>query len=298
MPCLDEEASVGEVVAGFRTALPDATVYVYDNASTDRTAELAAAAGAVVRPEPMRGKGNVVRRMFADVEADLYVIADGDGTYEPADAPALIGALRTARADMVVGVRRGVMSDAGRSGHALGNRLFNAVYRWLFGQEFADIFSGYRVLTRRFVKSFPAVSSGFEIEAEMSVHASRLKLPVVECEVSYGRRAEDSASKLRTWKDGGRILRRLLVLLQENRPIFFYGTIGSVFLVAALALGIPIVTTFARTGLVPRLPTAVLAAGLTAIAAIAWTAGLVLHSVMRARIEQKRLAYLSYASME
>lgn len=293
LPCFNEEPSIGAVVAGFGAALPDAVVYVYDNASTDRTAQVAAAAGAVVRSEPAQGKGNVVRRMFADVEADLYVMADGDGTYDPADAPGLIAALADARADMAVGTRRDVTVDAGRSGHALGNRLFNRVYRWLFGEAFSDIFSGYRVFTRRFVKSFPAISTGFETETEMSVHASRLHIPVVESEVSYGTRPDGSESKLRTYADGGRILRKLLVLLKDNRPLFFYGVIGTAFLAAALVLGVPVVVEFLRTGLVPRLPTFVLATGLTALSGLSWMTGLILYSVARSRTEHKRLVYLS-----
>lgn len=294
LPCHNEEQAIGEVVAGFRRALPDAVVYVYDNASTDGTAREAAAAGAVVRQEPVKGKGNVVRRMFADIDADVYVMADGDGTYNPADAPKLVEALIDQRVDMVVGARRDVTLDAGRSGHALGNRMFNGVYRWLFGETFSDIFSGYRAFTRRFAKSFPAISTGFETETEMSVHASRLHIPTAEVEVSYGQRPEGSESKLRTITDGGRILRKLLVLLKENRPLFFYGVIGTAFLLAALVLGIPVVVTFLQTGLVPRLPTAVLATGLMALSAVTWIAGLILYSVARSRVEHKRLVFLGY----
>ena len=298
LPCFNEEHSIGDVVAGFQAALSDAVVYVFDNNSTDHTAKIAAEAGAVVRTEPVQGKGNVVRRMFADIEADLYVVADGDGTYDPADAPALLDAIAKSRADMAVGVRRDVTVDAGRSGHALGNRLFNRFYRWLFGETFSDIFSGYRVFTRRFVKSFPAISTGFETETEMSVHASRLLIPVVEVEVSYGTRPDGSESKLRTFADGGRILRKLLVLLKDTRPLFFYGVIGSLFLAAALILGVPVVAEFLRTGLVPRLPTFVLATGLTALSGLSWMTGLILYSVARSRIEQKRLVYLAQSPPE
>ncbi len=298
LPCHNEETTIGNVVAGFRRALPDAVVYVYDNASTDHTAKVAKEAGAVVRTEPTLGKGNVVRRMFADVNADLYVMADGDGTYDPADAPGLVEALISERVDMVVGVRRDVTEDAGRSGHAAGNRLFNRVYRWLFGDAFTDIFSGYRVFTKRFAKSFPAISTGFEIETEMSVHASRLRIPTAEVEVAYGRRQEGSESKLRTFADGRRILRKLLVLLKETRPLFFYGVIGSAIAAAAVILGVPVVVTFLQTGLVPRLPTAVLATGLMALSAVSWTAGLILYSLARSRVEHKRLVFLGYPPLE
>ncbi len=298
LPCHNEEHAIGAVVAGFRRALPDAVIYVYDNASTDDTARVAAEHGAVVRSEPTKGKGNVVRRMFADIAADVYVMADGDGTYDPADAPALIETLKGERVDMVVGVRRDVREDAGRSGHAMGNRLFNGVYRWLFGDAFTDIFSGYRVFTRRFAKSFPALATGFETETEMSVHASRLRIPTAEVEVSYGQREDGSESKLRTFADGGRILRKLLVLLKENRPLYFYGMIGMGFTLAAVILGLPVVVTFVRTGLVPRLPTAVLATGLMALAAISWTAGLILYSVARSRVEHKRLVFLGYPPLD
>ncbi len=298
LPCHNEETTIGNVVAGFRRALPDAVVYVYDNASTDHTAKVAKEAGAVVRTEPTLGKGNVVRRMFADVNADLYVMADGDGTYDPADAPGLVEALISERVDMVVGVRRDVTEDAGRSGHATGNRLFNRVYRWLFGDAFTDIFSGYRVFTKRFAKSFPAISTGFEIETEMSVHASRLRIPTAEVEVAYGRRQEGSESKLRTFADGRRILRKLLVLLKETRPLFFYGVIGSAIAAAAVILGVPVVVTFVQTGLVPRLPTAVLATGLMALSAVSWTAGLILYSLARSRVEHKRLVFLGYPPLE
>src|SRR3954451_11464803 len=199
LPCYNEAPAIASVVAGFRAALPQAAIHVFDNASTDRTAEVARAAGAAVMRVAQRGKGNVVRRMFADIEADIYVMADGDGTYDPADAPSLVNALITEHVDMVVGTRRGVSLDAGRSGHAFGNRSFNRLYRWLFGRGFTDILSGYRAFTRRFVKSFPAISTGFEIETEMSVHASQLMIPVAQIDLAYGRRPNGSASKLRTF---------------------------------------------------------------------------------------------------
>lgn len=292
VPCRDEEATVADVVAGFSAALPGCGVYVYDNGSSDATAVRAVKAGAVVRSEAVPGKGGVVRRMFAEVDAEVYVMADGDGTYDPAQATALVERLVSERLDMVVGVRAGVRSDAGRAGHALGNRLFNRLYRALFGIGFTDILSGYRAFSRRFVKSFPAVSPGFEIETEMSVHASQLRLPVAEVEVSYGRRSDGSASKLRTVADGTNILRAMFVLLKENRPLAFFGWIAAVFFAVALGLGVPLAVTFAQTGLVPRLPTAVLATGLVVVGLLSAAAGLTLDSIAKGRLEAKRLAYL------
>ena len=282
-------------MAGFAASLPGCVVHVYDNGSAYATVERAAAAGAEVRSEQVPGKGGVVRRMFAEVDADVYVMADGDGTYDPSQAAVLVERLVADGLDMVVGTRAGVRSDAGRAGHALGNRMFNRLYRALFGAGFTDILSGYRVFSRRFVKSFPAVSSGFEIETEMSVHASQLRLPTAEVEVSYGGRADGSASKLRTVADGTNILRAMLVLLKENRPLAFFGWIASLFFAAAaaLALGVPLAVTFAQTGLVPRLPTAVLATGLVVVGLVSAAAGLILDSVAKGRLEAKRLAYLS-----
>ena len=289
IPCLDEENTVGAVVSGFRTALPEAAVHVYDNGSTDMTVQRAVEAGAGVRREPMPGKGNVVRRMFADVEAEVYVMADGDGTYDPAEAALLVKRLVEDDLDMVVGIRVG---PTGRLGHRVGNRLFNRLYQWLFGTGFTDIFSGYRVLSRRFVRSFPAGSTGFEIETEMAVHASQLRLPVAEVEVSYRERPEGSESKLRTLPDGWRILRAMGALLRDNRPLALFGWLAAGSTVAALALGVPVVVEFVRTGLVERLPTAVLATGLTVAALVLTTIGFVLDAVARARVEVKRLAYL------
>ncbi len=292
VPCRNEEATVGDVVAGFSASLPGCVVYVYDNGSLDATATRAAEAGAVVRFEGSPGKGGVVRRMFAEVDADIYVMADGDGTYDPAQAAQLVKRLVSDGLDMVVGTRAGVRTDAGRAGHALGNRMFNRMYRALFGTGFTDILSGYRAFSRRFVKSFPAVSSGFEIETEMSVHASQLRLPVAEVEVSYGSRPDGSESKLRTVADGTNILRAVLVLLKENRPLAFFGWIAGAFFTVALVLGVPLAVTFVQTGLVPRLPTAILATGLVLIGLLSATAGLILDSIAKGRLEVKRLAYL------
>ena len=259
----------------------------------DATAARATEAGAVVRTEEVPGKGGIVRRMFAEVDADIYVMADGDGTYDPAQATLLVKRLESDGLDMVVGTRAGVRTDAGRAGHALGNRMFNRLYRALFGSGFTDILSGYRAFSRRLVKSFPAVSSGFEIETEMSVHASQLRLPVAEVEVSYGSRPDGSASKLRTVADGTNILRAMLVLLKENRPLAFFGAIAGAFFAVALVLGVPLAVTFAQTGLVPRLPTAVLATGLVLMGLLSAAAGLILDSIAKGRLEAKRLAYLN-----
>ncbi len=292
LPCRNEEATVAEVVAGFSSALPGCVVYVYDNASSDDTARRAGGAGALVRTEANPGKGRVVRRMFAEVEADVYVMADGDGTYDPAQATVLVDHLISEGLDMVVGARNGLQTNAGRAGHAFGNRMFNRLYCSLFGSGFTDILSGYRVFSRRFVKSFPAVSSGFEIETEMSVHASQLRLPVAEVEVSYGTRPDGSVSKLRTVADGTNIFVAMLILMKENRPMAFFGWIAGVFSTAALVLGVPLAVTFAQTGLVPRLPTAVLATGLALVGLLSGMAGLVLNSLAQGRLEMKRLAYL------
>ena len=282
------------VVAGFSSSLPGCEVYVYDNGSGDGTVAFATEAGAMVRSEASPGKGGVVRRMFAEIDADVYVIADGDATYDPSDASVLVKRLVSDGLDMVVGTRAGIRTDAGRTGHALGNRMFNRLYRTMFGSGFTDILSGYRAFSRRFVKSFPAVSSGFEIETEMSVHASQLRLPVAEVEVSYGNRTDGSNSKLRTVADGTNILRVMFVLLKENRPMAFFGWIAVVFFAMALALGVPLGITFAHTGLVPRLPTAVLATGLVLMGLLSFVTGLILDSLAKGRLEAKRLAYLRY----
>jgi hypothetical protein len=295
IPCYNEEATIAAVVAGFRAALPAARVLVFDNNSTDLTALRARAAGADVIRVPRQGKGNVVRRMFADIDADIYVMADGDGTYAPEDAPQLINTLLTEHADMAVGTRRGVAEDAGRAGHAFGNRLFNALYHRLFGRDFTDILSGYRAFTRRYVKSFPAVSTGFEIETEMSVHASMLKLPVVEIGLDYGRRPEGSASKLSTFRDGARILWMFAMLMKEMRPVRFFGAIAALCLAASLVLMAPVLAEYFATGLVPRLPTWVLSMALMMMAMLFGVCGLILDSVARGRAEQMRMVYLSYA---
>lgn len=297
LPCYNEAATIGAVVQGFRAALPQARIYVYDNNSTDGTALSAMLAGATVMRERRQGKGHVVRRMFCDIEADIYVMADGDGTYAPDDAEELIRTLLTERVDMVVGTRRGVHDDAGRNGHAFGNRLFNRLYRFLFGSDFTDILSGYRVFSRRFVKSFPAVSAGFEIETEMSVHASRLKLPVAELELDYGRRPEGSHSKLSTFRDGAKILWMFAMLMKETRPFAFFGAIAAVIMAASLGFMAPVLVEYFATGLVSRMPTWILATALMMMALLAFTAGLILDSLARSRAEQLRIHYLSLPAL-
>ena len=293
LPCYNEEAAIAATVAGFRAALPSATIYVYDNNSRDRTREVAAEAGAVVRTERQQGKGHVVRRMFADIDADIYVMADGDLTYDPNAAPAMVDLLLAEQLDMVVGTRRHEEKEAYRGGHVLGNRIFTGLLSSLFGRSFSDIFSGYRVFSRRFVKSFPVLSEGFEIETEMSVHALELRMPVGEVETSYGARPEGSHSKLSTYSDGWRILKTIGTLYRVERPTLFYGSIGALLVAAAIVLAIPLVVTYAQTGLVPRFPTAILVTGMIIVAVLCFFAGLILDTVTRGRREVRRLAYLS-----
>ena len=295
LPCFDEEATIGQTVAGFRQALPGALVYVYDNNSRDRTCALAAEAGAIVRSERQQGKGHVVRRMFADIDADVYIMADGDLTYDPASAPAMVDVLVADQLDMVVGTRKHDAAAAFRGGHVFGNRLFTGLLANLFGRSFSDIFSGYRVFSRRFVKSFPVLSSGFEIETEMSVHALELRMPVGEVETRYLARPEGSDSKLSTFRDGWRILRTIATLYRIERPVLFFGLIGALLVLAALILASPLIVTYLETGLVPRFPTAVLVTGMVIVAVLCFFAGLILDTVTRGRREMRRLAYLSLA---
>ncbi|WP_415880590.1 glycosyltransferase [Methylomonas sp. TEB] len=293
LPCYNEGLSIRKVVDDFRKELPDATVYVYDNRSSDNTIAEATLAGAVVRSEQWPGKGNVVRRMFSDVDADIYIMADGDGTYDSKVAGQMIQRLVDEHLDMVVGTRRNVFENAHRAGHGFGNRLFNAMYRSLFGPLFTDIFSGYRVFSRRFVKSFPAISSGFEIETEMSVHASQLRMPIAEMPTDYGARLEGSASKLRTVRDAFRILFTFLILFKEIRPARFFGVLAMGLILIALVLALPLLLTYLDTGLVPRFPTAILATGIVLLAGIFTVCGLILDSVARGRLEQKRMWYMT-----
>ena len=294
LPCYNEEAAIGQTIAGFRAALPGAAIYVYDNNSTDRTCAVAVEAGAIVRTERMQGKGHVVRRMFADVEADVYVMADGDATYDADAAPELVKRLVDEQLDMVVGARKSEVENAYRRGHRFGNRLFTGLLANLFGRSFSDIFSGYRVFSRRFVKSFPALSRGFETETEISVHALELAMPVAEIVTAYGARLEGSQSKLSTWRDGWRIMNTILHLFRIERPVLFYGGFGVFLAALAIVISIPLVITYIETGLVPRFPTAILATGLMIVAFLSFMCGLILDTVVRGRREVRRLSYLSY----
>jgi len=294
IPCRNEQLTVAPVVTGFRNVLPDSDIYVYDNASTDETVSNALEAGAIIGFEPKHGKGQVVRKMFADIDADIYVIVDGDGTYDPSEATLMLKTFLEEGLDMVAGARTTDSDTSLRRGHNLGNRLFNHLYRFLFGSGFSDIFTGYRVLSRRLVKSFPAVSSGFEIETELAVHTSQLRLPVTEIPVTYKERPIGSRSKLRTFRDGLGILRSMISLLKENRPLFMFGSLSSICLLTSVALSIPLVATYAETGLVPRLPTAILTASLMLLSLLLFASGLILDSISKARIEAKRIAYLQH----
>ncbi|WP_243320577.1 glycosyltransferase family 2 protein [Geothrix sp. SG200] len=293
IPCFNEEAAIARVVADFRAALPGAVIHVYDNNSTDRTVEVARAAGALVGFETAQGKGHVVRRMFADIDADVYVMVDGDATYDAASAPALVDLLRSRSLDMVVGCRVERDTQAYRRGHRFGNRLLTTAVRLLFGQRFTDILSGYRVFSRRFVKSFPALSRGFEIETELTVHALELAMPVAELPTPYGARPEGSASKLRTYADGFRILRLIASLYRNEQPLQFFSVLSTFLALAAIGLSVPIFVTYFRTGLVPRFPTAILTTGMMVISALGYTCGLILDTVTRGRKELKRMAYLA-----
>lgn len=296
LPAHDEEAAIAGVIASARAALPGARIYVYDNNSRDQTAARAEAAGAEVRYETRQGKGAVVRRMFADIEADIYVMADADGTYDFSDAPTMIQTLLDGPLDMVVGAREPDSPQAHRPGHALGNQVFNAVIRWLFASRFTDIFSGYRVFSRRFVKSFPATARGFDIETAMTIHALELRLPCAEVPTAYRERPEGGQSKLRTIRDGVRIAARIVQLLKDSRPLAFFGAGALALAVLSVALGGPVVAEYLETGLVERFPTAILATGLATLAALALTAGVVLDTVARASIQTRLLAYLSYTA--
>jgi glycosyltransferase involved in cell wall biosynthesis len=297
VPCHNEELAIGRVILDFRAALPGATIYVYDNASTDTTWEVARRAGAVVRREPLKGKGNVIRRMFADVDADVFVLVDGDATYDASAAPGMIEMLVDQNLDMVVGAREARDPKAAyRHGHQLGNRLLTGAVAWLFGNRFADMLSGYRVFSRRFVRSFPALSTGFETETELTVHALTLRMPIAEAPTRYSERPEGSASKLNTYRDGFRILVTIVNLLRRERPVLFYGASGVALGAFAVAISVPIVVTYLQTGLVPRLPTAVLAAAMMILASLLAAIGLILENVALSRREAKRLAYLRQES--
>jgi glycosyltransferase involved in cell wall biosynthesis len=292
IPAYNEEIAIGATIQGFREALPSADIYVYDNNSKDRTREKAQLAGAIVRSEPLQGKGNVVRRMFSDIDADVYVMTDGDATYDPTSAAAMINLLVAQNLDMVVGRRIHEQVIAYRPGHVLGNRMLTGFVAKLFGQRFTDILSGYRVFSRRYVKSFPALATGFETETELTVHALTLAMPISEMDIKYFARPEGSVSKLSTYRDGFRILRVMLILFKNERPLVFFGIGAMVLALISLGLAAPLVVTYMETGLVPRFPTAILAAAVMLLAFLSVVCGLILDTVTRGRREMKRLAYL------
>src|ERR1700686_5351433 len=298
VPCFNEEAAVATLIADFRKALPLAEIFVYDNNSSDRTIAVAHEAGAQVRSERRQGKGHVVRRMFADIEADIYVLVDGDATYDAASAPRMIDALLSDHLDMGVGLRVDQAAAAYRRGHRTGHRLLTSFLSSVFGHAFKDILSGYRVFSRRFVKSFPVLSDGFEIETELSVHALELALPVAEIETPYYARPEGSFSKLNTWRDGFRILGTILKLYRSEKPLRFFTAIGIFLTLVSIGLAIPVIVTFLEEGIVPRLPTAVLSMGLIILAMLSVSSGLVLDTVTRGRREMKLLAYLSQGPVD
>lgn len=300
LPCYNEAKAIEQVVCEFKKALPDSDIYVYDNNSTDDTAEIAAKAGAIVRKELLQGKGNVVRRMFADIDADIYVMADGDCTYNAAEAPKMVDRLVNKQLDMVVGTRLTTYSDIGNSkryGHELGNKLITKAVNVLFGSSFTDILSGYRVMTKRFVKSIPVLVSGFEVETMLTVHALEIFAPTEEEETTYFERAEGSSSKLNTYRDGFRILKTIGNLFKEIRPFAFFCILSLVFAIAGALFGIPVIIEFLQTSAVPRFPTAILASGLFILAGICLTCGLILSSVSRSKREIKRLHYISISSL-
>jgi glycosyltransferase involved in cell wall biosynthesis len=293
VPCYNEAQAIAKVVRDFRAALPEAVVYVYDNNSSDGSAGIAGAAGAVVRHEPRQGKGIVMRRMFADIEADIFLMVDGDDTYEAAAAPRMVRRMLEDGLDMVNGVRIPVSSGVYRPGHAFGNRMLTAIVRVLFGHGHSDMLSGYRVLSRRFVKSFPVMSTGFEIETELTIHALELQMPSAEERTAFKDRPEGSESKLRSFADGLRILRTITRLLKQERPVEFFGAFGALFALLALVLAYPVLVEYYETGLVPRLPTAVLSASLMLLAFLSIACGLILDTVTRGRQEAKRMRYLA-----
>jgi glycosyltransferase involved in cell wall biosynthesis len=293
VPCFNEEAAIGQVVRDFRAALPDAGIYVYDNNSSDGTIKRAAEAGARVRVETRQGKGNVVRRMFAEIDADIFILVDGDDTYDAAAAPAMVRKLVDDGLDIVSGRRIATGQAAYRRGHVMGNRLLTGLTAAMLGVKSGDLLTGYRVMSRRFVKSFPFTAEGFGIETELSVHAVRLLMPMAEMDTAYKERPEGSVSKLNTWQDGFRILTTIASLVRNERPMIFFSAIFGLLALASLIIGAPVVATYFHTGLVPRLPTAVLAMGLMLLAFLALMCGLILDNVSQGRWEQKRIAYLA-----
>ncbi|MCH8476157.1 MAG: glycosyltransferase family 2 protein [Opitutales bacterium] len=293
VPCYNEEASVGMVVREFKHHLPDAKIYVYDNNSTDNTAEKAREAGAIVRREVLQGKGNVVRRMFADISAEIYILVDGDATYDASCAPAMIDMLIQDQLDMVTGVRCAFAQESYRSGHRFGNWMFSTLISRIFGDRITDLLSGYRVFSRRFVKSFPVLSNSFEIETEFTVHALELKMPLGEMKTPYGARPPGSVSKLSTFRDGFKILWLVFTLVKNERPLPLFGGCAIVIFIFSVILCIPLLLTYFETGLVPRLPTAILVVGLLITGTLSFFSGIILDNVTRGRQELKRLQYLS-----
>lgn len=293
LPCYNEETTIVSTIRDFHAALPHATIYVYDNNSRDGSAVRAREAGAIVRTERMQGKGHVVRRMFADIDADIYVLADGDATYDASAAMQMVAMLRDQQLDMVVGARRWQVDANYRRGHRFGNWLLTSILDRIFGSSFTDILSGYRVFSRRFVKSFPALSQGFEIETEISIHALELRMPIAEIVTRYAERPEGSVSKLSTYRDGMTILMTMIHLFRTERPIPFFSALAAVTMLIAFGLSEPLFITYLQTGLVPRLPTAVLVMGLTTLAILNLFCGLILDTVVRGRLETRRLAYLA-----
>jgi glycosyltransferase involved in cell wall biosynthesis len=292
IPCYNEEATIASVVRDFRRVLADCAIFVYDNNSSDRSREVALAAGAIVRTEPLQGKGNVVRRMFADIEADVFVLVDGDDTYDAESAPKLVDLLLREALDMVNAARVASSDLAYRAGHQFGNAMLTGLVSRIFGNRLTDMLSGYRVFSRRFVKSFPALTAGFEIETEFTVHALELRLPIAEVPTPYRERPIGSTSKLRTYRDGVRILRTIVTLIKQEKPLQFFASVSACLAIVSTALAVPVIQTFLRTGLVPRLPTAVLSMGIMLLAFLSLTCGLVLETVTRGRVEAKRLHYL------
>jgi glycosyltransferase involved in cell wall biosynthesis len=294
VPCYNEEAAIGKVVRDLRAALPEAEIYVYDNASTDRTVEVALEAGAIVRHEKRKGKGNVIRRAFADVDADALLIIDGDDTYDASRARDLVDLLFEGPYDHVVGARRETVEGAYRPGHAVGNKMLTGAVRTLFGNDVTDMLSGYRVFSRRYIKSFPALSHEFETETEMTVHALNLRLPTAELPVDFKDRPAGSESKLRTYRDGWRILKMILGLARRQRPSLFHSVLAGLLALVSLGLGTPVIVDYINTGEVPRFPTAILAAAIMTIAVLVLLVGYILESFMHLRQEQSRLAHLAY----
>lgn len=294
LPCYNEEISIAKVISDFKAELPKARIYVIDNNSTDKTSQIAKSNDAEVIFEERKGKGNAVRRAFAEINADVYIMADGDGTYETKAASKMIESLIINKLDMVIGIRKTDEANAYRCGHRLGNKLFNLIVSKLFGEGFEDIFSGYRVMTKRFVKTFPALSTGFEIETELSVHSLQLRLPTKELPTYYGSRQDGSNSKLNTYSDGIKILLKIIRFARIYRPLLFYSLVSMFFIISSLILGFPILVDYIETGLVPRFPTAILSTGLMILGGISLISGLILDSVNIASNENKRLGYLSY----